>query len=144
MEAILQALTYSDIGTIISRDAQWNPDPAVAAGDIEYCIQQGVDFIIGYPDQGTNIASATTLNIQSVRWAGTANPAIWSSLDGAALTLTGGTITYLAGGRQFLVAVAGGSNGGGAELVAYALPLPNQGGRGGRGGRGGAAQQEQQ
>lgn len=58
MEAILQALTYPEIGTIISRDAQWNPDPAVAAGDLQYLVQRGVDFIIGYPDQGTNIASA--------------------------------------------------------------------------------------
>lgn len=58
MEAILQALTYPEIGTIVFRDAQWNPDPAVAAGDLQYLIQRGVDFIIGYPDQGTNIASA--------------------------------------------------------------------------------------
>ncbi len=58
MEAILQALTYPDIGKIMFRDAQWNADPAVAAGDIEFLIQAGVDFIIGYPDQGTNIADA--------------------------------------------------------------------------------------
>jgi ribose transport system substrate-binding protein len=58
MEAILQALTYEDIGTIVSRDAQWNEDPAVAEADIRFLIQRGVDFIIGYPDQGTNIAGA--------------------------------------------------------------------------------------
>jgi ABC-type sugar transport system substrate-binding protein len=58
MEAILQALTYPEIGRILFRDAQWNPDPAVAAGDIRFLIQAGVDFIIGYPDQGTNIADA--------------------------------------------------------------------------------------
>jgi ribose transport system substrate-binding protein len=58
MESILQALTYPEIGTIISRDAQWNPDPAVAEADIRFLIQRGVDFIIGYPDQGTNIAGA--------------------------------------------------------------------------------------
>ncbi len=58
MEAILQALTYPDIGRMLFRDAQWNPDPAVAAGDIRFLIQAGVDFIIGYPDQGTNIADA--------------------------------------------------------------------------------------
>ncbi|MGH2662662.1 MAG: substrate-binding domain-containing protein [Actinomycetota bacterium] len=57
MEAILQALTYPEIGTIVSRDAQWNEDPAVAEGDIRFLIQRGVDFIIGYPDQGTNLAS---------------------------------------------------------------------------------------
>jgi ribose transport system substrate-binding protein len=58
MEAILQALTYPEIGTIVSRDAQWNTDPAVAAGDIRFLIQRGVDFIIGYPDQGVAIADA--------------------------------------------------------------------------------------
>ncbi len=30
MEAILQALTYPEIGTIVSPDAHFNPDPAVA------------------------------------------------------------------------------------------------------------------
>jgi ribose transport system substrate-binding protein len=58
MEAILQALTYPEIGKILFRDAQWNPDPSVAAGDIRFLIQAGVVFIIGYPDQGTNIADA--------------------------------------------------------------------------------------
>ncbi len=58
MEAILQALTYPEIGTIVSRDAQWNEDPAVAAGDIRFLIQRGVDFIIGYPDHGVAIADA--------------------------------------------------------------------------------------
>lgn len=58
MEAILQALTYPEIGRMLFRDAQWNADPAVAAGDIRFLIQAGADFIIGYPDQGTNIADA--------------------------------------------------------------------------------------
>jgi ABC-type sugar transport system substrate-binding protein len=58
MEAILQALTYPEIGKIISTDAQWNVDPAVAAGDIRFLIQAGVDFIVGYPDQGIAIADA--------------------------------------------------------------------------------------
>lgn len=58
MEAILQALTYPQIGKMMFRDAQWNPDPSVAAGDIRFLIQAGVSFIIGYPDQGTNIADA--------------------------------------------------------------------------------------
>lgn len=58
MEAILQALTYPEIGTMLFRDAQWNPDPSVAASDMRFLIQSGVDFIIGYPDQGTNIADA--------------------------------------------------------------------------------------
>lgn len=50
--------------------------------------------------------------------------------------LTGGTMTYLVNGRQFLVAVVGGPQGSGAELVALALPQP--GAPSGRGGRGGA------
>jgi ribose transport system substrate-binding protein len=58
MEAILQALTYPEIGTMVFRDAQWNPDPAVAAGDIRFMIERGVTFIIGYPDQGVAIADA--------------------------------------------------------------------------------------
>jgi quinoprotein glucose dehydrogenase len=50
--------------------------------------------------------------------------------------LTGGTMTYLWNGRQVIVAVVAGQQGGGAELVALALPRPGEG-RGGRGGRGG-------
>jgi hypothetical protein len=52
--------------------------------------------------------------------------------------LTGGTMTYLMNGRQFVVAVVAGSQGGGAELVGLALPVPGAT-TGGRGGRGGAA-----
>jgi quinoprotein glucose dehydrogenase len=51
--------------------------------------------------------------------------------------MSGGTMTYTINGRQFLVAVVSGSQGGGAELVALAIPQPGAGGRGGRGGRGG-------
>jgi quinoprotein glucose dehydrogenase len=52
--------------------------------------------------------------------------------------VTGGTMTYLANGRQFLVAVVGGRPGEGAELVGMALPQPGEdGSRGRRGGRGG-------
>jgi ABC-type sugar transport system substrate-binding protein len=58
MEAILQALTYPDIGRMMFTDAQWDPDPSVAANDIRFLIDAGVSFIIGYPDQGTNIADA--------------------------------------------------------------------------------------
>lgn len=58
MEAILQALTYPEIGTIVSTEALWNPDPAVPAGDIRFLIQRGADFIIGYPDAGVAIADA--------------------------------------------------------------------------------------
>jgi len=40
--------------------------------------------------------------------------------------LTGGTMTYLVNGRQFIVAVVGGQQGGGAELVALAIPRREQ------------------
>ncbi|MEP7355525.1 MAG: PQQ-binding-like beta-propeller repeat protein [Acidobacteriota bacterium] len=55
--------------------------------------------------------------------------------------MTGGTMTYAVNGRQFIVAVVGGVNGGAAELVGLAIPTAPAagGGRGGRGGRGGAA-----
>jgi len=49
----------------------------------------------------------------------------------------GPTMTYLVNGRQFLVAVVNGTQGGGAELVGLAVGQPGAG-RGGRGGRGGA------
>jgi ribose transport system substrate-binding protein len=58
MEAILQALTYDEIGTIVSTEADFNPDPAVHANDIRFLIQRGVDFIVGYPDMGVAIADA--------------------------------------------------------------------------------------
>jgi quinoprotein glucose dehydrogenase len=55
--------------------------------------------------------------------------------------LTGGTMTYLVNGRQFIVAVVAGRPGEGAELVALAMPRPGE--AGGRGGRRGNASQEQ-
>ncbi len=58
MEAILQALTYPEIGTIVSTEANFDPDPAVHANDIRFLIQRGVDFIVGYPDMGVAIADA--------------------------------------------------------------------------------------
>ena len=58
MEAILQALTYPEIGTIVSTAADFNPDPAVPANDIRFLIQRGVTFIVGYPDAGVAIADA--------------------------------------------------------------------------------------
>ncbi len=58
MEAILQALTYPEIGTIVSTEADFNPDPAVHANDIRFLIQRQVDFIVGYPDMGVAIADA--------------------------------------------------------------------------------------
>jgi ABC-type sugar transport system substrate-binding protein len=58
MEAILQALTYEEIGTIVSTEANFDPDPAVPANDIRFLIQRDVDFILGYPDAGLAIADA--------------------------------------------------------------------------------------
>lgn len=58
MEAILQALTYPDIGTIVFRDAQWALDPAVPIGDINFMVERGVTFIIGYPDWGTALGES--------------------------------------------------------------------------------------
>ncbi len=40
--------------------------------------------------------------------------------------LTGGTMTYLANGRQVLLAVVAGTGGSGAELVAFAIPQPGE------------------
>jgi ribose transport system substrate-binding protein len=58
MEAILQALTYDEIGTIVSTHADFNPDPAVHANDIRFLVSRGVDFIVGYPDVGVALAPA--------------------------------------------------------------------------------------
>jgi hypothetical protein len=58
MEAILQALTYPEIGAIVSTEANFDPDPAVHANDIRFLIARGVSFIVGYPDTGVAIAPA--------------------------------------------------------------------------------------
>jgi hypothetical protein len=58
MEAVLQALTYPEIGTIVATAANFNPDPAVHANDTRFLINRGVDFIVGYPDMGIAIADA--------------------------------------------------------------------------------------
>lgn len=60
MEAILQALSYPEIGTIVSTAADFNQDPAVHANDIRFLVQRGVDFIVGYPDVGVALASAVS------------------------------------------------------------------------------------
>lgn len=58
MEAILQALTYPEIGAIVSTAANFNQDPAVHVNDIRFLIQRGVSFIVGYPDFGIALAEA--------------------------------------------------------------------------------------
>jgi len=55
MEAILQALTYPEIGKIVSRAANFEGDPAV--NDINFLIQYPVSFIVGYPDWGAYLSS---------------------------------------------------------------------------------------
>lgn len=56
MEAILQALTYPEIGRIITTQAFWQFDAAIHEGDFNFLIQNGVDFIIGYPDYPSFVA----------------------------------------------------------------------------------------
>jgi hypothetical protein len=58
MEAVLQALTYPEIGTIISTAANFDQDPAVHVNQFRFLIQSGVDFIVGYPDVGVALADA--------------------------------------------------------------------------------------
>jgi ribose transport system substrate-binding protein len=58
MEAILQALTYPEIGRIVSTAADFNQDPAVHLNDVRFLIQAPVDFIVGYPDVGVALAPA--------------------------------------------------------------------------------------
>jgi ribose transport system substrate-binding protein len=60
MEAILQALTYPEIGSIVSTAANFNQDPEVHANDVRFLIQSGVDFIVGYPDVGIALAGAVS------------------------------------------------------------------------------------
>jgi ribose transport system substrate-binding protein len=81
MEAILQALTYPEIGKIISTEALWNPDPNVAANDIRFLVQSGADFITGYPDAGVAIGAAikeaTDAGVPYIPWS-----AGWVGLPG--------------------------------------------------------------
>ena len=58
MEAILQALTYEEIGTIVSTAADFDQDVAVHLNDVRFLIQYPVDFIVGYPDVGAALAPA--------------------------------------------------------------------------------------
>lgn len=57
MEAVLQALTYPEIGTIVSTAANFDQDTNVPINDIRFLINRGVDFIVGYPDTGTNLSA---------------------------------------------------------------------------------------
>ena len=57
MEAILQALSYPEIGRIVSTEAQFAGADAEMA-NIRFLIQDGADFIVGYPDWGAFVAPA--------------------------------------------------------------------------------------
>lgn len=58
MEAVLQALTYPEIGAIVSQAASFDPDPAVHVNQFRFLIEREVDFIVGYPDVGVALADA--------------------------------------------------------------------------------------
>jgi hypothetical protein len=58
MEAILQALTYPEIGRIVTTEANFDQDPAVHLQGINFLVQVPVDFIVGYPDFGAALAPA--------------------------------------------------------------------------------------
>ncbi|MDX1468913.1 MAG: substrate-binding domain-containing protein [Acidimicrobiia bacterium] len=58
MEAVLQALTYPEIGTIVSQAADFSTDLAVHVSQFRFLIQRDVDFIVGYPDVGVGLADA--------------------------------------------------------------------------------------
>jgi ribose transport system substrate-binding protein len=60
MEAILQALTYPDIGKIVSTAANFDQDPAVHVNGINFLVQYPVSFIVGYPDFGAALAPAVS------------------------------------------------------------------------------------
>lgn len=95
MEAVLQALTYPEIGTIVTREAEFAhtfpPDfsPAVPIGDIQFLVDRGADFIVGYPDAGTALSDV-------IRQANTAGvpyfpfSAGWVGLPGQGNALTPG------------------------------------------------------
>ena len=61
MEAVLQALTYPEIGTIVSTAANFDPDVAVHISGIQFLIQREVDFIVGYPDVGVGLRDVLLL-----------------------------------------------------------------------------------
>ncbi len=58
MEAILQALTYPEIGKIVTTEANFDQDPAVHINGINFLVQYPVSFIVGYPDFGAALAPA--------------------------------------------------------------------------------------
>lgn len=60
MEAILQALTYPDIGKIVTTEANFGLEGGDPVADMQFLIQYPVDFIVGYPDVGSGLAAVVT------------------------------------------------------------------------------------
>jgi hypothetical protein len=60
MEAILQALTYPDIGKIVTTEANFGLEGGDPVADMQFLIQYPVDFIVGYPDVGSALATVVS------------------------------------------------------------------------------------
>lgn len=58
MEAILQALTYPEIGKIVTTEANFGLEGGDPVSDMQFLIQYPVDFIVGYPDVGSALAES--------------------------------------------------------------------------------------
>jgi len=60
MEAILQALTYPDIGKIVTTEANFGLEGGDPVADMQFLIQYPVNFIVGYPDVGSALATVVS------------------------------------------------------------------------------------
>ncbi len=60
MEAILQALTYPEIGRIVTTEANFGLEGGDPISDIQFLTQYPVDFIVGYPDAGAALAEVVS------------------------------------------------------------------------------------
>lgn len=60
MEAILQALTYPEIGRIVTTEANFGLEGGDPVSDIQFLTQYPVDFIVGYPDAGAALAEVVS------------------------------------------------------------------------------------
>lgn len=60
MEAILQALSYEQIGKIVTTEANFGLEGGDPVSDIQFLIQYPVDFIVGYPDIGAGLADVVS------------------------------------------------------------------------------------
>ncbi len=60
MEAILQALSYPEIGKIVTTEANFGLEGGDPVSDIQFLIQYPVSFIVGYPDIGAGLADVVS------------------------------------------------------------------------------------